>query len=186
MKNYGSSVSLTSTALFAVLTAIGSWIQIPMFPVPITLQTAFVLLAGLFLPAKDATLSQILYLLMGLLGLPVFGFGGGIQYVAHPTFGYLLAFPLTAFLVAKLKQLPYFTQHKTAISNIILSLIGTTVIYIVGITGLYLNLTYLAGQSIGWQKIIITGMLVFLPGDAVKIVLVSWIADKLRYIHPVN
>ncbi|MCK5738097.1 biotin transporter BioY [bacterium] len=186
MKNYGNSFLLTSTALFAVLTAIGSWIQIPMLPVPLTLQTAFVILAGLFLPVKYATLSQLLYLLMGLLGLPVFGFGGGMQYVVHPTFGYLLAFPFAAFSVAQLKKHAFPIPHNTFISNIFFGLVGTAIIYLIGITGLYLNLSYLAGQSITLQKILLTGMLIFLPGDLLKILLVSWIADKLKYIHFIN
>lgn len=186
MKNYGNSFMLTSTALFAVLTAIGSWIQIPMVPVPITLQTAFVLLAGLFLPAKYATLSQLLYLLMGFLGLPVFGVGGGIHYIAHPTFGYLIAFPLAAFLVAKLKHHQFSSSPIPFLANILTSLAGTVIIYILGITGLFLNLKYWAGTPITWQKALITGMVVFLPGDILKILLVSWIATKSKYIHFIN
>ena len=82
---------LTLLPLFTVLTAVGAFIKIPLGAVPVSLQTVFVLLSALLL-GKKAAISQGLYVLLGLLGLPIFTGGGGIGYVLTPTFGYLIGF----------------------------------------------------------------------------------------------
>jgi len=82
---------------FAVATALGARVEIPHYPVPFTLQTMVVLLAGAFLGARNGAYSQILYLGAGLIGLPVFAGGAfGFMKIAGPTGGYLLAFPIAA------------------------------------------------------------------------------------------
>src|SRR5512138_1804581 len=78
--------------LFADLTAVAARISLPLPPVPLTLQTAMVLLAGAFLGARAGMLAMLLYLAMGLAGLPVFAGGGGPAYVLAPSFGYLVGF----------------------------------------------------------------------------------------------
>lgn len=85
---------------FALLTAAGAQIEIPHVPVPYTLQTFFVLLAGGLLGKKNGFLSMSLYLVLGVVGFPVFSSGGlGLMKILGPTGGYLLAFPLAAFLI---------------------------------------------------------------------------------------
>lgn len=85
---------------FAALTAIGAQIQIPHEPVPYTVQTFFVLLAGAFLGKRNGAISQIVYLGLGAMGLPVFsGWGYGFLRLVGPTGGYLLAFPVAAYAV---------------------------------------------------------------------------------------
>lgn len=99
---------------FAFLTSIAAQIAIPTKPVPFTLQTMIVLLSGAFLGAKNGAYSQFLYLLMGILGLPVFAQVPdapiGIARIIGPTGGYLLAFPAASFLVGYLieKRKNYF------------------------------------------------------------------------------
>lgn len=93
-------VRVGGIGIFSVLTALGAFIYIPLpfTPVPITLQTLFVLLAGMIL-GKDGALSQLSYLLMGSLGVPIFAVAGsGILSV---TTGYLLGFVLAAWIVGK-------------------------------------------------------------------------------------
>lgn len=85
-------------ALFAVLIAVGAFIKLPVSIVPITLQTLFVILAALVLK-KKAVYSVLLYVGMGLLGLPVFTSGGGISYVLVPSFGYLIGFIVCSWFV---------------------------------------------------------------------------------------
>ncbi|WP_312461130.1 biotin transporter BioY, partial [Proteiniclasticum sp.] len=89
---------LTLLPLFTVLTAVGAFIKIPIGAVPVSLQTVFVLLSALLL-GKKAAISQGVYVLLGLLGLPIFTGGGGIGYVLTPTFGYLMGFIAAAFIV---------------------------------------------------------------------------------------
>lgn len=90
-------------SIFAILTAISAQIAIPSKPVPFTLQTMLVLLSGAFLGSRNGAYSQILYLLMGIVGLPVFAqipdAPLGFARIIGPTGGYLLAFPVAAYLV---------------------------------------------------------------------------------------
>ncbi len=87
------------SALFAALTAIGAFIRLPAGPTSITLQFLFSALAGILLGVKWGTVSQLLYVGLGLLGLPVFTMGGGISYLLQPSFGFLLGLiPSTAVI----------------------------------------------------------------------------------------
>jgi hypothetical protein len=91
---------------FAGLTFIGAKIEIPVEPVPYTLQTLFVLLSGAFLGHIHGAMSQLLYLALGVIGIPVFaGPIAGISKILGPTGGYLLAFPVAAFITGYLIRL---------------------------------------------------------------------------------
>lgn len=91
--------------LFAAITAILAPISIPIGAVPITIGVFAVLLAGAVLKPGYAFLSQVVYLLIGAVGLPVFsGFSGGIQKIAGPTGGYLIIYPAMAWLAALVTQ----------------------------------------------------------------------------------
>ena len=87
---------------FSILTAISAQISIPIKPVPFTLQTMVVLLAGAFLGARNGAYSQVLYIFLGAIGLPVFAQTAdgtmGLARLIGPTGGYLLAFPIAAYL----------------------------------------------------------------------------------------
>ena len=90
---------------FAIATAVGARVEIPHQPVPYTLQTFFVLLAGALLGKRNGAVSQFLYLSMGLVGLPVFSAGGfGLAKILGPTGGYLLSFPVASFVVGYLVE----------------------------------------------------------------------------------
>ena len=78
------------SALFAALTAVGAFIRLPAGPTSITLQIFFSALAGILLGVKWGAVSQLLYVGLGLLGLPVFTMGGGLSYLLQPSFGFLL------------------------------------------------------------------------------------------------
>ena len=87
---------LTFAALFVALIVIGTFVRIPVGGDYYTLQFLFTLLAGLVLGEKLGTLSVTAYVLLGLLGVPVFASGGGLAYLFQPTFGYLIGFILQA------------------------------------------------------------------------------------------
>jgi biotin transport system substrate-specific component len=90
-------------AMFGAATAMGAYIMIPLPPVPITLQTLFVVLAGALLGGRLGALSQVVYLLLGIIGLPVFHGGkGGLGILLGPTGGYLVGFIAAAYVVGKL------------------------------------------------------------------------------------
>jgi biotin transport system substrate-specific component len=101
----GRSAALQAILVFAFAagTAIGAQIELPHQPVPYTLQTFFVLLAGAVLGGRKGALSQLLYLAAGAMGLPVFAhWGAGFAHLAGPTGGYLLGFPFAALVVGSI------------------------------------------------------------------------------------
>lgn len=99
---------LTTCALFAALIAIGAFIKVdiplPMYTMHFTFQWFFVLMAGFLLGAKLATISVIVYLSIGLVGVPVFAAGGGPAYIFRPGFGFLLGFVLAAFIIGTITE----------------------------------------------------------------------------------
>lgn len=99
---------LTTCALFAALIAIGAFIKVdiplPMYTMHFTFQWFFVLMAGFLLGTKLATVSVIVYLSIGLVGVPVFAAGGGPAYIFRPGFGFLLGFVLAAFVIGTITE----------------------------------------------------------------------------------
>jgi Uncharacterized conserved protein len=97
---------MTLISLFAALTAVGGFISIPLYPVPLTLQTLFTLLAAMILGSVMGASSQIIYVLLGVIGLPVFaGFKAGIGILFGPTGGFLLGFIISAYIIGKIVEL---------------------------------------------------------------------------------
>lgn len=101
MKKKVNVRNLSLMALFAALTAVGAFITIPVPPVPFSLQIFFAILAGALLGSRQGAMSIVIYLLLGLCGLPVFTKGAGLSYLLQPTFGYLLGFVPAAMAVRK-------------------------------------------------------------------------------------
>lgn len=121
---------ICSVAIMAALTAVMAQISIPMpLGVPMTMQTFAVTLAGVILGSKRGALSMVVYLLIGSVGVPVFSnMGGGIQYLVGPTGGFLLSFPIMAYLIGvgveKKRQKGMFSLYL---------ILGTLVNYVVGV-----------------------------------------------------
>ncbi|HYO46439.1 MAG TPA: biotin transporter BioY [Gemmatimonadota bacterium] len=146
---------------FALLTALGAFVRIPLpfTPVPITLQTFFVLAAGIYLGSRDAALSQLGYLALGAVGLPVFAGGGaGMGHFLGVTGGYLVAFPLAAAFVGAALRPGDSVARATAVCTA-----ATLLILALGAAGVA------AFLGVGTERAIALGVLPFLPGGAVKI-----------------
>lgn len=153
---------------FAILTAIGAQVEIPHYPVPFTLQTFFVLLAGAVLGSRKGFLSMASYLVLGALGLPVFsGAGFGIAKLIGPTGGYLLAFPICAFVVGTL------ASYRQDFFWLILSMTaGLLLVFLLGT--LQLNVVYFND----WKSSFNAGFLVFSWWDVVKLMGAASIARQ--------
>ncbi len=151
---------------FAILTAIGAQIEIPNQPVPFTFQTFFVLLSGALLGKRAGTASMGLYLILGAIGLPVFSGGAfGVARIFGPTGGYLLSFPIAAFVVGYLAKLrgEYWWMVISMFIGIILILsLGTVQLYFV-----YFH---------NWMNSFQVGFLIFSWWDIVKLVGAATIA----------
>ena len=104
MNQHRTLRSLILAALLGALTAIGAWLQIPVGITSITLQFLFTAFAGVLLGWKWGAVSQLLYVAIGLLGLPVFTQGGGIGYVLQPSFGFLLGLIPAAAVIGALSN----------------------------------------------------------------------------------
>ncbi len=159
-------------ALFAALTA-ASALPSLMFPeVPITLQSFFAMLAGAVLGPYYGALSMLVYVLLGLVGLPVYAGGqAGLGVVVGPAGGYLIGFIPGAAVVGLMVR----SKPKPGIAWLLLSMAaGTLIIYLCGIVQLY----FITGWSIG--KILVSGFLLFVPFDALKIVAAALIAKKIE------
>ncbi len=165
---------MTLISLFAALTAVGAFISIPLYPVPLSLQTLFTLLAGMTLGSVMGTSSQIIYVLLGVIGLPVFaGFKAGIGILFGPTGGFLFGFIISAYVIGRIIET---IKEKNIFYYLLAGFAGTVIIYFIGVTQLSLV------TGIGIKKAITVGMLPFLPGDILKIIAASFIAGKLRAV----
>jgi biotin transport system substrate-specific component len=162
------SAIIAYTSVFIGLIAVGGWISIPFIPVPLTLQTFFVLLAGTVMK-RFAIIPAALYILCGALSLPVFHNGtAGIGVLLGPTGGYIVGFVPAALVVG----IAY--EGSGAARRITGLVLGTSLIYACGVIWLSLS----TGLPLGMAVVI--GILPFLPGDVVKIVAVYMIADRLQ------
>ncbi len=136
-------------------------IPLPFTPVPIVLSTLGVLLAGSLLGTRLGLMTILLYLALGAIGLPFFAGGnGGIQYMQGATLGYLVAYPVVAVLMGWFAERGWDRQVPTTIAMLV---IGSALFYMFGVAWLAF------GLGMGLGAAIVSGMLPFLIGDAVKI-----------------
>lgn len=166
---------LTLVSLFAALTAIGAFVSIPVGPVPLTLQTLFVLVSGYVLGAKKAALAQLVYITIGLVGLPIFaGFSGGIQTILKPSFGFLIGFVAGAYTVGFLSR-----KAKGFISYLAAGAAGTLVIYLFGLPYMAIILNYVMDSGLSLKMILQIGVIAFLPGDLIKLSIAAYLGKRL-------
>jgi biotin transport system substrate-specific component len=133
---------------------------LPGNPVPVTLQTFAVLLSGAALGANRGAAAMLLYIAIGMIGLPVYADGKhGIDIVTGVTGGYLIGFLIAAFVVGRLSEARLDRRPLTALP---LFLIGSAIIYLIGVPWLAVS----ADQGLGWA--ISNGFVDFIPGDLVK------------------
>lgn len=163
-------------ALFAALTAISGLVRIPVGAVPFTLQTLFVYLSGMVLGRKYGTVSQLVFLAVGLLGLPVFTGGSGPAAMGMPTFGYLASFPPAAWLAARLTERP--EKPAGVLRTAIFLTPSWALILIAGSFYFYASLKWWSGRGISLSGALVAGGLVFVPAEIVKTFLAAMIVKK--------
>ena len=165
-----SARKLVYTALLAALTAVGAFIRIPIGISVITLQFLFTAMAGVLLGPGGGALSQGVYVALGLVGLPIFTAGGGFGYVLQPSFGFLLGLIPSAYVIGKLAKRP-LTFWETALAM----LAGLAVLYAIGVPYMALIANAYLGKGLTFWQVIKNGMLIYLPGDLLKIALGSFL-----------
>ena len=166
--------------VFSAFVALTAQVEIPLQPVPITLQTLGVLLTGAVLGSRRGAVTLILYLAEGVVGLPVFAGGAsGVVYVIGPTGGYLVGFVVAAGVVGWLAERGWDRQPAwTALAMVL----GNLLIYAFGVSWLAVLLGDL-------RTALVQGALVFVVGDLIKIAVATlalpggWALARLRRRH---
>lgn len=170
---------LTRVALMLALLIVSAQLAIPIGPVAVTLQTLVVLIIGLVLPKKQALLTMILYLFAGIMGLPIFAQAmGGPHSVFLPSFGFVLSFIPAVYLMAKKMEKSPKKDLKSYIYAVIL---GSLVIYAIGISYMSFILLVHLGNDFSLWKILSIGMIPFIPGDLLKSFLAVTISMRLNH-----
>ncbi|WAM33748.1 biotin transporter BioY [Caldicellulosiruptor morganii] len=161
------------SALFAAIVAVCAQISIPIGPVPFTLQVLAIFLSSLVLPPRYAFLSLLVYDLLGAVGIPVFAnFSGGLSKFVGPTGGYLLAFPVAAFLTSYINQKK---PIKNDIVNTAFALIsGLVLIYTAGF------LFLAAAAHLTLKKAFLVGVAPFIIPDIIKLAVAYLLASFLK------
>lgn len=163
IRNPEQAIELVQVSAAVFTIAILSQIVIPMKPVPFTGQTLGILLTAGLLGRKKGILAVFTYILLGTMGLPFFAGGDfGLARLAGPTGGYLTGFAASAYLVGYLSDKGYFRSYKSAF---VCMTAGNLVIYTLGILWL--------SRFTGWENVLGAGVIPFVPGDIVKIILAA-------------
>ena len=173
---------VTLIAGFALLTAALAQVRISLgfTPVPVTGQTLAVLLAGASLGAWRGASSQLLYWLMGMVGLPFYSNGtGGWSVATGPTMGYLVGFIVAAAVVGRLAE---YRHDRHVLTSVAAMTLGSMIIYVCGATWLAINLGI--PLATGEQNAISLGVTPFLVGDVIKMCLAGLAtASTWRFIN---
>ncbi|MBP3925976.1 MAG: biotin transporter BioY [Clostridium sp.] len=176
-----SAKDLTLCGFFAALVSVGAFlkIEIPIQPYPMhfTLQWFFVLIAGLLLGKRRAAMSVCVYLIIGLVGVPVFASGGGPAYLFRPTFGFLLGFALAAFLMGMMMD----RKQKSSIPwMMVTSIVGLIAYYGMGMLYFYFISNYVIRMPVGWKVVLINCCLLTIFEDFLLCVLAVLVCSRLK------
>ena len=167
---------LVRCGIFIALITVGSWIRIPVGTDVYTLQFLFTLL-GLVLGARLGAIAVGAYVLLGLVGVPVFAMGGGPGYLFQPTFGYLLGFIVQAYFCGRWARQ---TAEPGVRRLLLVNLGGMAIVYGIGISWFYLASNYLLEAPIAlWTAILYCGILQT-PPDLLICGAAAWLAVRFR------
>ena len=167
---------ITMTALMAAVTCILAPLSIPIGPVPISFTNLAIYLSLYLLGWKRGTISYLIYLLIGLVGLPVFsGFTGGPAKLAGPTGGYIIGFLFSALVMWAMEKLP----GKKSIMQIVSMVVGLVVCYAFG-TAWFMVVYGKANGPVGLVTALGWCVFPFIIPDLIKIALAYVLSRKLR------
>lgn len=166
------ATDLVLVAAGAALTSIAAQIAVPLWPVPMTMQTLAVLLVGVSLGAVRGALSMVLYAVLGIVGLPVFSdASSGFAVIAGPTGGYIVGFVFAAAFTGWLAQREW---DRKWVRSILAFLGGTVVVFAIGLPWLAVSLGQL-GVPNDLNSVLMGGFYPFIVGGVVKALLATGI-----------
>jgi len=164
-----------------LLMTLSAKIRIPMWPVPVTMQTFAVITLGAVMGARMGLLTLLAYLTIGALGADVFTASGrgvtGLAYLTGPTAGYLLGFAVAAWLLGRFAERGY---DRSVGGMALAAFAGTVAIYALGLAWM----GWLFAAERGWDWVVHWGLVAFLPGEALKLALAALLLPALRRVVP--
>lgn len=168
---------LSKTAAMAALLCLAGMLMRWVSPalVPFSLLPVIVFLTGLILGPKYGSLAVIVYIFLGLVGLPVFASApfGGIGYVLKPSFGYLLGYIASTYVIGKLyNRRTFFSAFKAVLGGIV-------ALYVVGLSYLYFVMVFILQKPTTLALVLSTGFLPFIVGDLLKGGVAAWVGNRL-------
>ena len=163
-------------SFFTLLAIIGGFIKIPVGTVAFTLQTVFVVLAGFVLGARDGMFALLAYMIIGLIGIPVFTQGGGFSYIFMPSFGYIIGFVIGAFTAGFVMSL--FSTVNT-LKIWVAGIIALLPVYIIGMAYQVMILVFVNGLTVSAALITLISILIYWAIDIVMIFIISIVYPRL-------
>lgn len=174
MFNRGKDIAVI--ALSTALIIVGAFIKIQLpLEMYLTFQLFFVVLSG-FLIGRKSAFAALSYMLLGLIGIPVFAAGGGFSYIFKPSFGYILAFIPAGYVVGLMTKNP----DTSLMRYIIAGIIGILIIYVIGIIYLIFMVTFYMGSTVTAKYVFITLFLTTIWKDILLTVFAAVIAKRIR------
>lgn len=176
--DFGTATKVASVLLLAAMTAAAAQISVPLpfTPVPFTLQPMVVLLGGAVLGSRLGLAAQVLYLAAGIAGLPVFAASPvlpqGVFRLLGPTGGYLMSYPLAAFVTGLLAERGFDRRYATSVAAMAM---GLLVVFGCGVTWL----AFWARPAAGLGEALRTGVYPFIPADVFKILIAAAVMPAL-------
>ena len=165
--------------IFTTLIAAGAFIKIPIPVVPFTLQFLFTMLAGLILGGRLGAVCVAVYMLLGLIGLPVFAEGGGIWYILKPSFGYIIGFCVASYVTGKMVE----TMHNLTLAKyLIANFTGLFIVYAMGMLYYYIICNFVIHTPIGVWPLFLYCFILAVPGDICLCILAAFLARRLRKV----
>lgn len=169
--------NLMYCSLFTALIAVGAFIKIPIPVVPFTLQFLFTTFAGLLLGSKRGTISVVAYMVLGLVGLPIFSEGGGIWYVFKPSFGYIIGFCIGTYVTGLMAER---MKEKTIPGYLAANFTGLLIVYAVGMIYYYLICNYVIDTPIAIGPLFIYCFFLAVPGDICLCILSAVLVKRMK------
>lgn len=172
-----STQDMVLCGVFTTLIAVGAFIKVPIPVVPFTLQFLFTMLAGLLLGGRKGALSVGVYILLGLVGLPVFAEGGGFWYILKPSFGYLLGFMLAAYVTGRM------VERNGRLSTgwvMAVNFLGLFIVYAAGMIYYYVICNYVIDTPIAIGPLFLYCFVLAVPGDICLCILAAILTVRVR------
>ena len=192
-RGFLSTRDMALCSLFAIVTGVGAMIRIPLpfSPMPVTLQTAMVFLAGALLGGRRASVAMAMYMVMGLVGLPVFTQGGGFHNLLVPSFGFIIGFIPASWVIGRICEVAgqrYGDARQKGILSFVFRAIacltGYAVYNAIGVLWLHMNVNYIMGKSVTLYQSFMMGLVPFILPDMLKlaavVVIVSLITARVK------